>query len=100
LASFTCIQVSRSYQEARPRLTCLLCSGHSRWTRLQALAAAANVQFDHVKDFGARKAMTDPDFLSKYPMGMVPAFESADGKTHITECSAICDYGGISQAKR
>jgi len=33
------------------------------------VAAAANVQFDHVKDFGARKAMTDPDFLSKYPDG-------------------------------
>ena len=35
--------------------------GHSRWFRLQALAAAAGVQFDHVSDFGVRRAMTDPE---------------------------------------
>ena len=54
------------------------------------------MKFDHVQDFGLRKAMTDPEFLSKFPLGMFPAFEGADGKTNITECSAICDYSESS----
>ncbi|KAK4688121.1 glutathione S-transferase, partial [Tremellales sp. Uapishka_1] len=67
-------------------------TAHSRWTRLQAVARASNVVFDHQKEPGMREAMSDKAFLAKFPMGMFPAFESADGKVKITECSAICDY--------
>ncbi|XP_050674164.1 elongation factor 1-gamma [Leptidea sinapis] len=34
------------------------------------------------------------DFLKKFPTGKVPAYESADGKVHLTESNAIAYYVG------
>jgi hypothetical protein len=34
--------------------------GHSRWNRLQAIAAAANVALEPVQNFSVMKAMKDP----------------------------------------
>lgn len=33
-----------------------------------------------------------PEFLAKFPLGKVPAFETADGSLHLTEAQAIARY--------
>ena len=37
-----------------------------------------------------------PEFLAKFPLGKVPAFESADGSFHLTEGVAIARYAAES----
>lgn len=39
-----------------------------------------------------RKTNRSPDFLSKFPLGKVPAFESADGTVRLFESDAITQY--------
>jgi hypothetical protein len=112
-ASFTCTPVRADQLASRGR-ELITSIGHSRWHRLQAIAAAANVAFEPVQNFSVMKAMNDPgtakapywrarpcsrvttEFLSKFPGGTVPAFESMDGKVCLTECSAIADYSQSS----
>jgi len=40
-----------------------------------------------------------PEFLAKFPLGKVPAFESADGTLHLTEGQAIARYAAESGPK-
>ena len=47
-------------------------------------------------DFQVGVTNRTPEFLSKFPLGKVPAFESADGTLHLTEGQAIARYAAES----
>ena len=47
-------------------------------------------------DFQMGVTNQTPEWLSKFPLGKVPAFESADGALHLTEGQAIARYAAES----
>ncbi|KAG8159359.1 hypothetical protein KVR01_011020 [Diaporthe batatas] len=61
-----------------------------RVSRAQVVAAINGLKID-VPEFQFGQANKSEDFLSKFPLGKVPAFEGADGFT-LTEGAAIATY--------
>ena len=62
----------------------------------QALAAMNGHTIEFATDFQMGVTNRTPEFLSKFPLGKVPAFESADGDLHLTEGQAIARYAAES----
>ncbi|KAK3306202.1 glutathione S-transferase-like protein [Chaetomium strumarium] len=63
-----------------------------RVQRVQALAAMNGLEVETVADFQMGVTNQTPEFLAKFPLGKVPAFESADGTFFLTESQAIARY--------
>ncbi|KAL2266825.1 hypothetical protein VTJ83DRAFT_6177 [Remersonia thermophila] len=63
-----------------------------RVARAQALAALNGLEIEVAQDFQMGVTNRSPEFLSKFPLGKVPAFESADGSFFLTEGQAIARY--------
>ncbi|KAK6829704.1 hypothetical protein PG990_012042 [Apiospora arundinis] len=64
--------------------------GNFRVQRAQVVAAINGLEVEVPADFQMEQTKT-PDFLSKFPMGKIPAFEGADGFC-IAEGAAIAMY--------
>ncbi|KAK8075786.1 glutathione S-transferase [Apiospora hydei] len=64
--------------------------GNFRVQRAQVVAAINGLEVEVPADFQMESTKT-PDFLSKFPMGKIPAFEGADGFC-IAEGAAIAMY--------
>ncbi|KAI1776480.1 glutathione S-transferase [Hypoxylon cercidicola] len=65
--------------------------GNYRVGRAQVVAALNGLDVPLVEDFQMRVTNTTPEFLSKFPLGKVPALECADGFC-VTEGGAMCTY--------
>ncbi|CAJ2513171.1 Uu.00g012900.m01.CDS01 [Anthostomella pinea] len=65
--------------------------GNFRVDRAQLVAALNGLEVPLVEDFKMGESNKTPEFLSKFPLGKVPAFEGADGVC-IAETVAICTY--------
>ncbi|KAI1841089.1 hypothetical protein JX265_013921 [Neoarthrinium moseri] len=65
--------------------------GNWRVQRAQVVAALNGLDVPLVDDFKMGETNRSPDYLSKFPMGKVPALECADGFC-IAEGAAICMY--------
>ncbi|PLN86699.1 glutathione S-transferase [Aspergillus taichungensis] len=63
-----------------------------RVMKAQAAANINNLSVPYVPDFVMRETNQTPSFLSKFPHGKVPAFESTDGKVTLFESDAIAQY--------
>lgn len=64
--------------------------------RVAKAAIAANYnnqQITMVPDFKMGETNKTPEFLAKFPLGRVPAFESTDGSFTLYESNAIAYYG-------
>ncbi|POS76913.1 hypothetical protein DHEL01_v204689 [Diaporthe helianthi] len=64
--------------------------GNWRVSRAQVVAAINGLEID-LPEFQMGQTNKSEDFLSKFPLGKVPAFEGADGFT-LTEGAAITTY--------
>ncbi|KAK4238787.1 glutathione S-transferase [Achaetomium macrosporum] len=73
--------------------------GNLRVQRVQALAAMNGLEVEIVPDFQMGVTNKTPGFLAKFPLGKVPAFESADGTFFLTESQAIARYVAESGPK-
>ncbi|KAI0017365.1 glutathione S-transferase [Xylariomycetidae sp. FL0641] len=71
--------------------------GNFRVFRAQVLAAINGLEVTTVPDFKIETIKT-PEFLAKFPMGKIPAFEGADGFC-LMEGGAIADYVARSGPK-
>lgn len=62
--------------------------------RVQKAQAAANLNGLEVTEppFEMKKSNRSPEFLAKFPLGKVPAFETTDGKVRLFESDAIAQY--------
>jgi elongation factor 1-gamma len=58
---------------------------------MQAVAALSGLEVVMDPDFVMRETNRTPEFLAKFPLGKVPAFEGADGFC-VAEGQAICRY--------
>lgn len=67
-----------------------LCQCSSNVSQAQVVAAINGLEID-VPEFQMGQTNKSEDFLSKFPLGKVPAFEGADGFT-LTEGAAIATY--------
>ncbi|RYP33845.1 hypothetical protein DL767_004575 [Monosporascus sp. MG133] len=65
--------------------------GNFRVQRAQVAAALNGLEISVPEDFKMGETNRTPEFLSKFPMGKVPALECADGFC-LTEGAAICRY--------
>ncbi|KAK4141018.1 glutathione S-transferase [Dichotomopilus funicola] len=63
-----------------------------RVQRAQAIAALNGLELEIVPDFQMNVTNHSPEFLAKFPLGKVPAFESSDGTLFLTEAQAIARY--------
>ncbi|KAJ4289913.1 hypothetical protein N0V88_006708 [Collariella sp. IMI 366227] len=63
-----------------------------RVQRVLALAAINTLTVEVDPDFQMGVTNRTPEFLAKFPLGKVPAFESADGSLCLTEGQAIARY--------
>ncbi|KAK4120529.1 glutathione S-transferase [Parathielavia appendiculata] len=63
-----------------------------RVQRLHAIAAINGLTLEDAPDFQMGVTNRTPEFLAKFPLGKVPAFESGDGTFHLTEGQAIARY--------
>ncbi|KAK4101233.1 glutathione S-transferase [Parathielavia hyrcaniae] len=63
-----------------------------RVLRLHVLAALNDLTLEDAPDFQVGVTNRTPEFLAKFPLGKVPAFESGDGTLHLTEGQAIARY--------
>ncbi|KAI0841166.1 glutathione S-transferase [Hypoxylon sp. FL0890] len=70
-----------------------------RVQRAQVVAAYNGLEVPLAEDFQMAVTNKSPEFLAKFPMGKVPAFEGADGFC-IAEGAAICTYLALSGPKR
>lgn len=50
-------------------------------------------------DFVYGETNKTPEYLAKFPTGQVPAFESADGKLHLSDGNAIAHYLATAQLR-
>ncbi|KAI1658331.1 glutathione S-transferase [Daldinia decipiens] len=73
--------------------------GNFRVSRAQVVAAHNGLEVPLVEDFKMGVDNKTPEFLAKFPMGMVPALECADGFC-IAEGAAICYYLARSGPKK
>ncbi|KAI1764296.1 glutathione S-transferase [Hypoxylon sp. FL1150] len=62
-----------------------------RVQRAQVVAAVNGLEVPLTEDYQMGVTNKTPEFLAKFPMGKVPAFEGADGYC-LTEGAAICQY--------
>ncbi|KAJ5666588.1 hypothetical protein N7462_010997 [Penicillium macrosclerotiorum] len=62
-----------------------------RVMKMQAAANFNNLELAIFPDFAMGKTNKSEDFLAKFPLGKVPAFEAADGTT-LFESDAIAQY--------
>ncbi|KAJ1324730.1 elongation factor 1-gamma [Microdochium nivale] len=69
--------------------------GSWRVERAQVAGAFNGLEVPYADDFTMSKTNKTPEFLAKFPLGKVPAFESAKGVC-ITESSAIARYVAAS----
>lgn len=60
--------------------------------QIQAAAALNGLSLDIAPDFQLGTSNRTPEFLTKFPLGKVPAFESADGKVFLSESDAIAQF--------
>ncbi|RYP60346.1 hypothetical protein DL769_008155 [Monosporascus sp. CRB-8-3] len=65
--------------------------GNFRVQRAQVVAALNGLEVSVPEDFKMGETNRSPEFLSKFPMGKVPALECADGFC-VAEGAAICQY--------
>lgn len=77
---------------------------HKPWlspntTQTLALAELNGLEVVLDPDFQMGVTNKTPEFLAKFPLGKVPAFESADGSFHLTEGQAIARYVADSGPK-
>ncbi|KAK3904352.1 glutathione S-transferase [Staphylotrichum tortipilum] len=70
--------------------------GNFRVMRAQAIAAMNGTTIETAPDFVMGTTNRSPEFLAKFPLGKVPAFESADGAFFLTEGQAIARYAAES----
>ncbi|KAL2147976.1 hypothetical protein VTI28DRAFT_32 [Corynascus sepedonium] len=70
-----------------------------RVQRVQAIAALNGLEVELIPDFQMGVTNKTPEFLAKFPMGKVPAFESGDGSFCLTEGQAIARYVADSGPK-
>ncbi|KAL2118752.1 hypothetical protein VTJ04DRAFT_5711 [Mycothermus thermophilus] len=73
--------------------------GNFRVARAKALAAMNGLEIEDAADFQMGVTNRSAEFLAKFPLGKVPAFESADGKFFLTEGQAIARYVAESGPK-
>jgi elongation factor 1-gamma len=66
---------------------------------MQALAAMNGLELEIAPDFQMGVTNKTPEFLAKFPLGKVPAFESADGTFFLTEGQAMARYVAESGPK-
>ncbi|GAB1318124.1 hypothetical protein MFIFM68171_08334 [Madurella fahalii] len=67
-------------------------SNNYRVQRAQAIAELNGLELETTPDFQIGVTNKTEEFLKKFPLGKVPAFESADGKFLLTEGQAIARY--------
>jgi elongation factor 1-gamma len=65
----------------------------------QAIAAINGLELEVIPDFQIGVSNRTPEFLAKFPLGKVPAFESGDGTFCLTESQAIARYVAESGPK-
>ncbi|KAH6637120.1 glutathione S-transferase [Chaetomium tenue] len=70
-----------------------------RVQRAQAIAAINGLTVEIVPDFQMGVTNRTPEFLTKFPLGKVPAFETSDGSLHLTEGHAIARFVAESGPK-
>ncbi|KAI1137817.1 glutathione S-transferase [Hypoxylon sp. FL0543] len=70
-----------------------------RVQRAQVIAAYNGLEVPLAEDFQMQVTNKTPEFLAKFPMGKVPAFEGADGFC-LAESAAICHYLALSGPKK
>ncbi|KAL2167124.1 hypothetical protein VTG60DRAFT_1678 [Thermothelomyces hinnuleus] len=70
-----------------------------RVQRVQAIAALNGLEVELVPDFQMGVTNKTPEFLAKFPLGKVPAFETADGSLQLTEGQAIARFVAESGPK-
>lgn len=65
-----------------------------RLRREQQAQAAANLNGLEIVEppFEMKKSNRSPEFLAKFPLGKVPAFETTDGKVRLFESDAIAQF--------
>ncbi|KAL2157286.1 hypothetical protein VTH06DRAFT_6224 [Thermothelomyces fergusii] len=73
--------------------------GNYRVQRVQAIAALNGVEVEEAPDFQMGVTNKTPEFLAKFPLGKVPAFETADGSLYLTEAHAIARFVAESGPK-
>lgn len=67
-------------------------AGNSRFRRALAVATYCGLDVETDPNFTMKDgAWKTPEFLKKFPLGYLPAFEGADG-LNLQECGAIADY--------
>ncbi|KAH6645486.1 glutathione S-transferase [Truncatella angustata] len=72
--------------------------GNWRVQRAQVVASLNNLEVSLAEGFAMGQTNKTPEFLSKFPLGKVPAFEGADGFC-VAEGAAICSYIASSGPK-
>ncbi|KAH7026615.1 glutathione S-transferase [Microdochium trichocladiopsis] len=72
--------------------------GNFRVQRAQIAGEFNGLEVVLAPDFEMRKTNTTPEFLAKFPLGKVPAFEGADGFC-LSEGAAIAQYVAASGPK-
>ncbi|KAH6845650.1 glutathione S-transferase [Chaetomium sp. MPI-CAGE-AT-0009] len=72
--------------------------GNYRVQRVQAIAALNGLTVE-VPEFQMGVANRTPEFLAKFPLGKVPAFETGDGSLFLTEAQAIARFVAESGPK-
>ncbi|OTA93575.1 hypothetical protein M434DRAFT_395508 [Hypoxylon sp. CO27-5] len=70
-----------------------------RVERAQVVAAYNGLEVPLAEGFQMGVTNKSPEFLAKFPMGKVPAFEGADGFC-IAESAAICTYLALAGPKK
>ncbi|KAK3299494.1 glutathione S-transferase [Chaetomium fimeti] len=70
-----------------------------RVQRVQAIAAMNGLTVEVVPDFQIGVTNRTPEFLAKFPLGKVPAFETGDGSFFLTEAQAIARFVAESGPK-
>ncbi|KAI1460413.1 glutathione S-transferase [Annulohypoxylon moriforme] len=70
-----------------------------RVERAQVVAAYNGLEVPRVEDFKMGVDNASPEFIAKFPMGKVPAFEGADGYC-VAEGAAIATYLALSGPKK
>ncbi|KAI0152098.1 glutathione S-transferase [Hypoxylon sp. NC0597] len=70
-----------------------------RVERAQVIAAFNGLEVPLAEGFQMNVTNKSPEFLAKFPMGKVPAFEGADGFC-LAEGAAICTYLALSGPKK
>lgn len=72
---------------------------HAKETKIMATAHVSGLEVVIAPNYEPGKTNNTPEFLAKFPMGQIPALETAS-RFSLTEGTAICHYLACSGSKR